>query len=175
MRKQLYILFCVLTAAICFADFDVRKEIIKFMEGNKELQKYLDASVTVTQTSSGSLLIRDEGIFAFQHELLTPETATEPNVVLEESVAVNPGADKLVVVTHGWMDKGENSWPDEMAAVIGERVDSNEWVCAFYDWKGGSVVITSIQAAEYARDIAGPRLAKALLELGNEEELGTKS
>jgi hypothetical protein len=128
----------------------------------------LDAPVTISQTEVGCLSIRDEGIFAFQHELLTPETATEPNVVLEKSVAVNPGADKLVVVTHGWMDKGENSWPDEMAAVIGERVDPNEWVCAFYDWKGGSVVITSIQAAEYARDIAGPRLAKALLELGNE-------
>jgi hypothetical protein len=30
------------------------------------------------------------------------------------------------------------------------------------------VVITSVQAAEYARDIAGPRLARAILALGTE-------
>jgi hypothetical protein len=63
------------------------------------------------------------------------------------------------------MDKGENDWPSEMAGAIGERTDPNEWVCGSYDWKGGSVVFTSIQAAEYAREIAGPRLAKAILSL----------
>ena len=167
MRKEPYILFCILTAAICYAEFDARKEVIKLMQGTP-LEKYLTAPVSIRQTDAGVLSIADEGIFAFQHELLTPETAVEPNVLLEESVAINPSADKLVVVTHGWMDKGENSWPNEMAAAISDRVDPNEWVCASYDWKGGSVVITSVQAAEYARDIAGPRLAKALLELGTD-------
>ena len=55
-----------------------------------------------------------------------------------------------------------------MAAAMGERVDPNEWVCGSYDWKGGSIVFTSIQAAEYARDIAGPRLARAILALGGD-------
>ncbi|MHC5173538.1 MAG: hypothetical protein ACYSPJ_07265, partial [Planctomycetota bacterium] len=108
------------------------------------------------------LSIRDEGVFAFQHELLTPEIAADPNVVVDKGVTVNPKADKLVMVVHGWMDKGQDS------EAIGDRTDPNEWVCGSYDWRGGSVVITSVQAAEYARDMAGPRLAKALLELGTD-------
>ena len=168
MRKGSYILFSILTVAVCFAEFDAKEEIIKFMEGNKSLEKYLDAPVTVTQTDAGCLSIRDKGIFAFQHELLAPEAVTDPNVVIDNGVHIHPDADKLVVVVHGWMDKGQDSWPSEMAAAIGERVDPNEWVCGSYDWRGGSVVITSVQAAEYARDIAGPRLARAILALGTE-------
>lgn len=168
IRKEPYILFCILTIAICFAEFDAKKEIIKFMEGNKDLEKYLTAPVTVTQTESGCLSIKDEGYFVFQYELLKPEVSADPNVVVDEKVKISPKADKLVMVVHGWMDKGENDWPSEMAAAIAERVDPNEWVCGSYDWKGGSVVFTSVQAAEYARDIAGPRLAKALLSLGTE-------
>ena len=157
----------VLCSMIAVAEFDARDEIIKLMQKNG-LKKYLDAPVTVTQTDAGCLSIRDKGIFALQHELLTPEAATDPNVLIDEGVTVNPKADKLVVVVHGWMDKGQNSWPSEMTAAIAGRVDPNEWICGSYDWRGGSIVITSVQAAEYARDIAGPRLAKALLELGNE-------
>ena len=167
MRKESYILFCVLAAAICFAEFDARKEVIKLME-ESPLKKYLNAPVTITQTDGGMLSIRDEGIFAFQHELLTPEAAADPNVVVDKGVTVNPKADKLVMVVHGWMDKGQDSWPSEMAEAIGDRTDPNEWACGSYDWRGGSIVMTSIQAAEYARDIAGPRLAKALLDLGVE-------
>ena len=166
-RKEPYILFCILIAAICFAEFDARKEVIKLME-ESPLKKYLNAPVTITQTDGGMLSIRDEGIFAFQHELLTAEAAADPNVVVDKGVTVNPKADKLVMVVHGWMDKGQDSWPSEMAEAIGDRTDPNEWVCGSYDWRGGSIVITSIQAAEYARDIAGPRLAKALLDLGVE-------
>ena len=162
------ILLLSFTVAICFAEFDARKEIIKFMEGNKDLEKYLDAPVTVTQTDTGCLSIRDKGIFVFQHELLKPEVSADPNVAIDEGVIINPRADKLVVVVHGWMDKGQNAWPSEMAAAIRERTDPNEWVCGSYDWRGGSIVMTSIHAAEYARDIAGPRLAKALLELGTD-------
>ena len=164
MRKDICILFCVLTVAICFAEFDARKEVIKLME-NGGFGKYLAAPVTITQTDAGALSIRDEGIYAFQHALLTPEAAADPNVVIDKGVHIGPDADKLVVVVHGWMDTGQDAWPSEMAATIGERVDPNKWACASYDWRGGSIVMTSIHAAEYARDIAGPRLAKALLEL----------
>lgn len=169
MRKDVCILFCVLTVAICFAEFDARKEVIKLME-NGGFGKYLVAPVTITQSDSGALSIRDEGIFAFQHALLTPEVAADPNVLVDKGVCIHPSADKLVVVVHGWMDTGQNAWPSEMAAAISERVDPNEWVCASYDWRGGSIVMTSVQAAEYARDIAGPRLAKALLELDTDFE-----
>ncbi|MHC4231155.1 MAG: hypothetical protein ACYTBW_00755 [Planctomycetota bacterium] len=167
MRKESYLLFCVLSAAICFAEFDARKEVIKLME-ESPFKKYLKAPVTITQTDGGALSIRDEGIFAFQHELLTAEAAADPNIVVDKGVTVNSKADKLVMVVHGWMDKGQNSWPSEMAEAIGDRTDPNEWACGSYDWRGGSIVMTSIQAAEYARDIAGPRLAKALLDLGVE-------
>jgi hypothetical protein len=166
-RKEPYILFCILVAANCLAEFDARKEVIKLME-ESPFKKYLKAPVTITQTDGGVLSIRDEGIFAFQHELLTAEAAADPNIVVDKGVTVNPKADKLVMVVHGWMDKGQNSWPSEMAEAIGDRTDPNEWACGSYDWRGGSIVMTSIQAAEYARDIAGPRLAKALLDLGVE-------
>ncbi|MEN8127390.1 MAG: hypothetical protein ABFR90_06250 [Planctomycetota bacterium] len=161
------ILLLSFTVAICFADFDAREEIIKLMQSNG-LKKYLNAPVTVTQADAGCLSIRDEGIFAFQHELLTPEVSADPNIVIQKGVAINPKADKLVMVVHGWMDKGQDSWPSEMAAAIADRVDPNEWACGSYDWRGGSIVITSIQAAEYARDIAGPRLAKAIQALGTD-------
>ena len=161
------ILLLGFTVTVCFAEFNARKEIIEFMEGNG-LEKYLTAPVTVTQTDGGALSIRDEGIYAFQHALLAPEVATDPNVVVDKGVCIHPNADKLVVVVHGWMDKGQDAWPSEMAAAIRERTDPNEWVCGSYDWRGGSIVMTSIHAAEYARDIAGPRLAKALLELGTD-------
>jgi hypothetical protein len=123
--------------------------------------------VTVTQPDCRCLSIKDEGIFAFQYELLRPEVTADPNVVIDMPLKIPPEADKLVMVVHGWMDKGENDWPSEMAAAIGERTDPNEWACGSYDWKGGSIVFTSVQAAEYARDIAGPRLAKAILALDN--------
>jgi len=135
---------------------------------NGGLGKYLAAPVTVSQTDGGALSIRDEGIFLFQHELLKPEVSADPNVAIDKCVSIHPKADKMVVVVHGWMDTGTDAWPSEMAVAIGERTDPNEWVCASYDWRGGSIVMTSIHAAEYARDIAGPRLAKALLELGTD-------
>lgn len=166
MLKHSISLFLLVTT-LCFAEFDTRKEIVKFMESNG-FQKYLDAPVTITQTDGGVLSIADEGIFAFQYELLTPKVAVDSNVVIDKGVSVNPKADKLVVVVHGWMDTGADAWPSEMAVAIYERVDPNEWVCGAYDWRGGSIVMTSVHAAEYARDIAGPRLARALLALNTD-------
>lgn len=155
----------LLLGSISVAEFDARKEVIKFME-NAGMEKYLHAPVTVSQVRPGLLSIADEGIFAIQHELLTPEAASDPNVVIEPSVAIAPAAKNICIVTHGWLDKGENKWPQEMATSIADRVDPNDWTCISYDWKGGSAVITSVQAAEYARDIAGPRLAAAVASLG---------
>ncbi len=165
MKKKLFSLITLLAVNVTvFADFDARREVIKLME-NAGMEKYLKLPVTISALSSGVLSIADEGLFAIQHELLTPEIAAEPNIVIAEGVAIDPSADKLVIVTHGWLDKGEKSWPNKMADAVAARVEPNEWVCAAYDWKGGSVVFTSVQAAEYARDIAGLRLAAAVLKL----------
>ena len=149
MRKDACILFCVLAVAICFAEFDARKEVIKLME-NGGFGKYLVAPVTITQSDSGALSIRDEGIFAFQHALLTPEAATDPNVVIGKGVYIGPNADKLVVVVHGWMDTGENAWPSEMAAVIGERTDPNEWdLTASVSGSGGTFTDAIVEGIRF--------------------------
>ncbi len=164
VHRCLTIYFLILTS-FCFADFDARKEVIKLME-RSGMQKYLNAPVKVSSVGDGVLSISDKGIFAIQHELLSADVATDPNVTIVGDIHVRPSVNKLVIVTHGWLDKGEKDWPSRLAAAIGQRVDPNEWVCASYDWKGGSVVITSVQAAQYARDVAGPRLAAAILNLG---------
>lgn len=145
-------------------DFDVRQEVVKLME-NAGLEKYLNAPVVISAKAAGILSIADEGLFSVQHDLLTPANSAEPNVVIQNVIGISRTADKLAVVTHGWLDKGENDWPSRMAEAIAVRIDPNEWICASYDWKGGAAVFTSVQAAQYARDIAGPRLAAALLKL----------
>ncbi len=164
MKKYLTILF-ILSASFCFAEFDARREVIKLMK-NSGMEKYLHAPVRVSAAGPGVLSITDEGIFAIQHELLSTEVAADANIVIDADIIIPPTVDKLMLVTHGWLDKGEKDWPSRMAAAVGQRVDPNEWLCASYDWKGGSIVITSVQAAEYARDIAGPRLAAAIEKLG---------
>ena len=163
--KRWAILTVLLTiCTITFAEFDARKEVIKLME-NSKMEKYLTAPVTVTWTDSGVYSIKDEGLYAIQHELLRPKISADPNVVIDKNVAIILSADKLVVATHGWLDKGQKDWPMEMADSLAAKTEPNEWMCAAYDWKGGSTVITSVQAAQYARDIAGPRLAAAILKL----------
>lgn len=164
--KRLFVclLMLLFTNIACRAEFDARREIIRLMEEH-DMDKYLQAPVTVTASDAGVLSIADKGIFAIQHELLTPDVSADPNVVIDNDLTLAPTADKLVIITHGWLDKGEKDWPDKMAAAIAARTDPNEWMYAAYDWKGGSAVITSVQAARYARDIAGPRLAAAVLKL----------
>jgi pimeloyl-ACP methyl ester carboxylesterase len=166
-KRQLIYLFGVLfCGVVSWAQFDARREIIKFME-NSGMERYLQAPVAVTATPSGVLSIVDAGIFAIQYELLRPDVSCDPNVTLDAGIAIPSTADKLVIVTHGWLDKGENNWPGKMAEAIAAKTDPNEWVCVCYDWKGGSAVITSVQAAQYARDVAGPRLAAAIDGLGH--------
>ncbi len=72
----------------------------------------------------------------------------------------------LVVVTHGWVKKGKGGWPEDMAVAIDSRVDPNLWLCGYFDWRKGARTINPTDAAEYARDIAGTRLAEEVLQLG---------
>ena len=74
----------------------------------------------------------------------------------------------LVIVTHGWIEKGRGSWPEDMAAVIHNRVQHNNWLCGYFDWSKGAQAINPTDAAKYARDAAGPGLAKEIIELGND-------
>jgi hypothetical protein len=52
-----------------------------------------------------------------------------------------------------------------MAEAIMTKVDTNEWACMFYDWRGGSWVLNPSKSGRYARDIAGPRLAAGILAI----------
>lgn len=72
----------------------------------------------------------------------------------------------LVVVTHGWIEKGEGGWPEDMAAAIRERTEPNAWLCGYFDWSEGARTFNATNAAEYARDVAGPGLAEEIIKLG---------
>ena len=144
-----------------------RQEAIKFMQ-TVGLKKKLYAPVKVSTDESGLLSIADEGTFIVQYMIVGAASAREPNVVVASDVKIRPGADKIVVVTHGWIDKGASGWPADIARAFVKRTDPNEWVCAFLDWKGGAGVVSPVDAAKYGRDIAGPRLVAALSKLPNQ-------
>lgn len=71
----------------------------------------------------------------------------------------------LVVVTHGWIEKGHGKWPQDMAEAISSRVDPNQWACGYFDWSKGARTINPADAAEYARDMGGAALAGQILKL----------
>lgn len=70
----------------------------------------------------------------------------------------------LIVVTHGWFEKG-GEWPSDMAQAIHSRIDPNIWSCGYFDWNGGAMTINPADAARYARDTAGAELAGQILIL----------
>jgi hypothetical protein len=70
---------------------------------------------------------------------------------------------KIVIATHGWIEY--ERWPEELATAIRNKVDANEWLCGWFDWRSEAKVINPRDAAQYARDKAGPMLAKQILKL----------
>jgi hypothetical protein len=126
----------------------------------------LDAPVRISVTDSGIISIADEGHFIAQHIVMQPELGADIKVIKEPDFEIRPTCTKAVIVTHGWLDKGADSWSADMAAAISQRVDPNEWVCGFFDWAGGASVVRPVDSAKYARDVAGARLGRAVLELG---------
>ena len=79
-----------------------------------------------------------------------------------------PAVKGLVIVTHGWIEKGRGDWPEDMAGEICKRVDPNLWLCGYFDWSEGAKTLNPTDAAEYARDVAGPTLADEIIELGGD-------
>ncbi|HUW20290.1 MAG TPA: hypothetical protein VMW16_13410 [Sedimentisphaerales bacterium] len=69
----------------------------------------------------------------------------------------------LVVVTHGWIEKGRGGWPEDMTRQIHKRADPNLWLCGYFDWSEGAKTVSPTEAAKYARDIAGPKLAEEII------------
>jgi hypothetical protein len=127
--------------------------------------KKLDCAVYVSKTAENLLSIRDEGSYFFHYLILTPQVAADAKIIRTGPIEFPLSCDRLVVITHGWIDKGGHDWPEDTARQIARRTDPNEWICAFFDWEEGSTVLNPEDAAKYARDIAGPRLATAILSV----------
>jgi len=154
----------ILVLPCCAGKADMRSELIKFMR-SVGLEKQLRAGVKVSNDQNGVINIADKGNFLVQYKILTPALACDPNITVEPDIYIPPSTDKAVIVTHGWVDKAESDWPAEIAAALAQKVDPNQWLCASFDWRKGAVSLNPVEAAQYARDIAGPRLAVALKTL----------
>ena len=153
-----------LVAGGVYSEDQMRKSIADLLRSAGMGDKF-EAKVKVSADDAGVVSIVDEGEFLIQYLLLGPEKAVDVDIVIDEKVAVRPSVDKVVIITHGWLDKSYNDWPADVAGAIGERTDPNDWLCGYFDWKGGAKVVNPVDAARYARDIAGVRLAKAVLEM----------
>lgn len=167
LLASVFILALMLGFETSYAQIDARQKVIEFLR-SAQMGDKLDAPVRISVSDSGVICIADEGHFIAQHVVMQPELSADVEVIKESDFEIPPSCTKAVIVTHGWIDKGGGSWPADIAAAISQRVDPNEWVCGFFDWAGGAAVVSPVDAAKYARDVAGARLAKAVLELGTE-------
>ena len=124
--------------------------------------------VLLAQVSYGSVNL--EGLFHGDDKPAQPPTlyiaVGDPNARMVEADEVNlPRNDglKIVVATHGWIEREQ--WPEDLALAIKNKVDVNQWLCGWFDWHNEARVINPRDAAQYARDKAGPLLAEQILKL----------
>jgi len=164
---NLFFLLILLGTQTVRGQIDARQKVIEFMR-SADMGDKLDAPVRISVTDSGIISIADEGHFITQHVVMQTELNADVEVIKEQDFKIPPTCTKAVIVTHGWLDKGADSWSADIATAISQRVDPNEWVCGFFDWAGGASVVTPVDSAKYARDVAGARLGRAVLELGAE-------
>jgi hypothetical protein len=90
----------------------------------------------------------------------------EPNnqiVKANEANLPRPDGLKIVIATHGWIER--EHWPSELAMALRNKVDSNEWIAGWFDWHHEAMVVNPRDAAQYARDTAGKMLAEQILKL----------
>ncbi|MHC4722228.1 MAG: hypothetical protein ACYS6I_05910, partial [Planctomycetota bacterium] len=170
-RKIVFSFMFLLAAALAFetacAQSEAREKVIEFLR-SAGLGDKLDAPVKISITDSGVICIADKGDFFNQYVITEPAVSADAAVVMDSQLSIPSSCTKAVIVTHGWIDKASGDWPADIAGAIKQRVDPNEWVCAFFDWTGGAAVMNPLDAAKYGRDVAGARLAKAVLKLGAE-------
>ncbi len=70
---------------------------------------------------------------------------------------------KIVIATHGWIELKQ--WTKGFANDTSNKVDANEWVCGWFDWRKESRVLNPRDAAKFARDTGGPLLAEKILKI----------
>ena len=164
------LLFGLLSPGNILADMEIRQKVIELLQSSS-LSKQLYAPVRISPEKSGVISIADEGNFLMQYMVIEPNISADANLVIDPNIKIPSSCNKAVIITHGWIDKASSDWPADIAKEMRKKVDPNEWICVFFDWRGGAAVVNPIDAAKYARDIAGPRLAKAILELGKFEHI----
>jgi len=130
------------------------------------LSDKLTAGVNISTDASGVISIADEGYYLVQYMIVEPYVSADADLIIDPNIKIPSSAVNLVIVTHGWVDKSNNDWPADVAKEIRKKVDANQWVCGYFDWRGGAAVVTPVDAVKYGRAVAGPRLAKAILNLG---------
>jgi hypothetical protein len=133
------------------------------------LSEKLNAPVNISADTDGVISIADEGNFFMQYMVVDPNISADGDLIMDPNIKIPDSAVNIVIVTHGWIDKAGSDWPADVASEIRKKVDANKWVCGFFDWRGGAAVVTPINAVNYGRTVAGPRLAKAVLNLGLKE------
>ena len=169
MNKKLYIiLLLIFTNTIALtAPTDkekMRKKVVE-MIADTPLSKELNTPVKIALDDEGCISITDSGSYFFQYVVEGPDACSEPNIVIDKNIGIPPSVTKAVIVTHGWIDKAADYWPADIARAFRDKTDPNEWMCAYFGWKGGAAVVNPIDAVKYSRDIAGPRLARSFLAL----------
>ena len=165
----LVLMLCLSQVTIASDDESNRDKLIELLRSVGMSDK-LDASVEITSTDVGTLSITDKGKFFYQYAIMTPEVSCDAELIVDPEFSVAKTAHNFVIVTHGWVDKGSDDWPADIAEAMMSSTDPNQWVCGYFDWKGGAAVVNPLDAAKYGRDIAGPRLAKAILEIDSKPE-----
>lgn len=164
-------LTCFLISDVSGQDIFDRNSVIELLR-EKGLGDQLDSGVRIQSYDQDLLCIFDEGNYFYQYLIMGEENGADSgDLKIASSVSdLKKKYYGIIVVTHGWIDKGYESWPWDMISEIHRRVDHRKWLCVAYDWHGGSGVANPIDAAKYARYIAGPRLAAAIDSLNIEFE-----
>jgi len=84
--------------------------------------------------------------------------------LVERIIADTNGPDQgpcLVVVTHGWKEKGD--WYKDTALAIRDRLGRGPWVCAWYDWRGQANRLSATDATQAGRLTYGPALGREIM------------
>jgi hypothetical protein len=100
-----------------------------------------------------------------QHEplLLVVTKTISGRKVIKAEPNLFSGRKYLMIATHGWIEA--NGWPQDLALDIYDRVDANDWLCGWFDWRPQAQTFYPTNATKYAKQSAGPMLAEQILTM----------
>jgi len=139
--------------------------VLYFVSGNLQMKAKQKTSKRLAAVLAGILIILLACAAGYSAKRFTPA-----KIIGLQFVNQPVSAKGIVVVTHGWIEKGSNDWPEDMAKAISQKTDSNDWLCGYFDWSKGAAAINPADAAKYAKDFAGVALAGQILLLDKQFE-----